>query len=244
MCVELTVNSIVNAFISCVYYNIRSLELVGDSVMKCEKKNMLLYAVTDRAWIGKQTLLEQIESALKGGITCLQLREKELEQKAFLQEAYAVKKLCEKYRVPFIINDNVEVAIACKADGVHVGQGDVPPAKVREMVGKDMWIGVSAHTLEEALEAEKQGADYLGVGSMFPTGTKKDVVETTFETLEEICKQVTIPVVAIGGIKENNLSLLGKTGVDGVALVSAIFGSKNIEETCRHLLEFSYLFGI
>ena len=211
--------------------------------MKCEKKNMLLYAVTDRAWIGKQTLLEQIESALKGGITCLQLREKELGQEAFLQEAYAVKKLCEKYQVPFIINDNVEVAIACKADGVHVGQGDVPPAKVREMAGKDMWIGVSAHTLEEALEAEKQGADYLGVGSMFPTGTKKDVVETTFETLEEICNQVTIPVVAIGGIKEGNLSLLGKTGVDGVALVSAIFGSKNIEETCRHLLEFSYLFG-
>ena len=204
---------------------------------------MLLYAVTDRAWIGKQTLLEQIESALKGGITCLQLREKELGQEAFLQEAYAVKKLCEKYQVPFIINDNVEVAIACKADGVHVGQGDVPPAKVREMAGKDMWIGVSAHTLEEALEAEKQGADYLGVGSMFPTGTKKDVVETTFETLEEICNQVTIPVVAIGGIKEGNLSLLGKTGVDGVALVSAIFGSKNIEETCRHLLEFSYLFG-
>lgn len=210
--------------------------------MKCKKENMLLYAVTDRAWTGEQTLLEQIESALKGGITCLQLREKKMEQDAFLQEAFAVKRLCKEYHVPFIINDNVEVAIACRADGVHVGQGDMPPVKVRELVGDDMWIGVSAHTVEEALEAKRQGADYLGVGSMFPTETKKDVVETTFETLEEICKQVSIPVVAIGGIQENNLSLLGKTGVDGVALVSAIFGVKNIEETCRRLRKLSYLF--
>lgn len=207
--------------------------------MKCEKKDLLLYGVTDRMWIGKQTLLEQIESALKGGITCLQLREKELEQEVFLQEALEVQNLCKKYRIPFIINDNVEVAIACKADGIHVGQGDMPPAKVRKLVGKDMWIGVSAHTVEEALEAERQGADYLGVGSMFPTGTKKNVVGTTFETLKEICKFVSIPVVAIGGIKEENISSLGKTGVDGVALVSAIFGAEDIEQTCRHLLELS-----
>lgn len=203
--------------------------------MKCEKKNMLLYAVTDRTWVGKQTLQEQIESALRGGITCLQLREKEMKQDAFLQEAYIVKELCKKYHVPLVINDNVEVAIACKADGIHVGQNDLPPDQVRKRVGKDMWIGVSAHTVNEAITAQRQGADYLGVGSMFPTGTKKDVVDTSIETLKEICKSVSIPVVAIGGIQENNLFLLAKTGIDGVALVSAVFGAKNIEETCKDL---------
>ncbi|MCI8409848.1 MAG: thiamine phosphate synthase [Lachnospiraceae bacterium] len=203
--------------------------------MKCEKKSMLLYAVTDRAWTGKQTLLEQIESALRGGITCLQLREKEMEQDAFLQEACMVKELCEKYHVPLVINDNVEVAVACRADGVHVGQNDMSPENVRKMAGKDMWIGVSAHTVEEALRAERQGADYLGVGSIFPTGTKKDVVNTTMETLREICKAVSIPVVAIGGIHESNISQLRKTGIDGVALVSAVFGAENIEETCKCL---------
>lgn len=223
-------------FISSMFYMV---VINKEKFMKCEKKDMILYGITDRAWVGKQSLSEQIESALKGGITCLQLREKELEQDAFLQEAYAVRKLCKKYQVPFIINDNVEIAIACKADGVHVGQGDMPPEKVKKLVGDEMWIGVSAHTVEEALEAERQGADYLGVGSMFSTGTKKDVVDTTFETLEEICKLVSIPVVAIGGIQESNLSLLGKTGVDGVALVSGIFGAEDIEETCKRLLKLS-----
>lgn len=205
--------------------------------MKCEKKNMLLYAVTDRAWTGKQTLLEQIESALRGGITCLQLREKEMEKDAFLQEAHMVKKLCEKYHVPLVINDNVEVAVACRADGVHVGQNDMSPETVRKLAGKDIWIGVSAHTVEEALRAERQGADYLGVGSIFPTGTKKDVVNTTIETLKEICKSVSIPVVAIGGIQENNIFQLRNTEIDGVALVSAVFGAKDIEETCKSILE-------
>ena len=203
--------------------------------MKCEKKDMLLYAVTDRSWTGRQTLLEQIESALKGGITCLQLREKELEQEEFLQEACQVQKLCKSYRIPFVVNDNVEVAIASGADGIHVGQEDMPASKVRELVGNDMWIGVSAHTVEEALEAERQGADYLGVGSMFPTGTKKDVVSTSFDTLSEICQRVSIPVVAIGGIKQSNMSQLKGIGMDGVALVSAIFGSENIEEACKKL---------
>ena len=164
---------------------------------------------------------------------------KELEQEEFLREACEVQKMCRAYRIPFVVNDNVEVAIASGADGIHVGQGDMPAGKVRELVGKDMWIGVSAHTVEEALEAERQGADYLGVGSMFSTGTKKDVVSTSFDTLREICKQVSIPVVAIGGIKENNMIALEKTGAAGVALVSAIFGADNIEETCRYLLELS-----
>lgn len=203
--------------------------------MKCEKKDMILYAITDRRWTGKKTMPEQIEEALKGGVTCLQLREKDMEEGEFLREACDVKKLCEKYQIPFIVNDNVEVAIACRADGVHVGQGDMPPQKVRELVGSDMWIGVSAHTIEEALEAEKQGADYLGVGSIFPTGTKENVVDTTLETLKEICSRVSIPVVAIGGITANNIHSLEGTGVDGVALVSAIFGAEDIEQTCRNL---------
>lgn len=203
--------------------------------MKCDKKTMLLYAVTDRAWIGKQSLYEQVEAALKGGVTCVQLREKDLSEEDFLQEAFKLSALCKKYRVPFIINDNVEIAVKCHADGVHVGQEDMKASQVRNKVGDNMIIGVSAHSVEEALDAEKNGADYLGVGAMFSTSTKSNVNHLPTDTLREICNTVDIPVVAIGGIGKNNISQLSGTGVDGVALVSAIFSADDIESECRYL---------
>lgn len=207
--------------------------------MKCERDTMCLYAVTDRAWVGKQTLLEQVEDALKGGVTCVQLREKELEKEKFLEEALEMKKLCTKYQIPFIINDNVEIALKCKADGIHVGQSDMEAGNVRKLAGEHMIIGVSVRTVEEALAAEKAGADYLGVGAMFPTSTKLDAADVSYETLKEICNTVTIPVVAIGGINKNNIQELAGTGADGIALVSAIFAAENIEETCKELKSIS-----
>ena len=207
--------------------------------MKCDKKSMLLYAVTDRAWVGKQSLYEQVECALKGGATCVQLREKELDDEAFLNEAMEISALCRKYGVPFFINDNVEIAIKCRADGIHVGQEDMEASKVRERVGNDMMIGVSVHSVEEALEAVKNGADCLGVGAMFSTSTKTDVNVMPKETLRDICAAVDIPVVAIGGIGKSNISQLAGTGVDGVALVSAIFAADDIENECRLLRKLS-----
>ena len=200
---------------------------------------MLLYAVTDRAWVGKQSLYEQVESALKGGATCVQLREKELDDVAFLKEAMEISALCKQYGVPFFINDNVEIAIKCHADGIHVGQEDMAAAQVRQRVGDDMMIGVSAHSVEEALEAVRNGADCLGVGAMFSTSTKTDVDVLPKETLRDICAAVDIPVVAIGGIGKSNLSQLAGTGVDGVALVSAIFAADDIEKECRLLRRLS-----
>ncbi len=203
--------------------------------MKCDNNYMLLYAVTDRAWVGKQSLCEQVECALKGGVTCVQLREKNLDNDAFLAEAKEISKLCKSYGVPFFINDNVEIAVKCHADGIHVGQDDMKAAEVRKLVGDDMIIGVSVHTVEEALEAVKNGADCLGVGAVFSTSTKADANVLPKETLREICDAVDIPVVAIGGINKSNISSLSGSGVDGVALVSAIFASENIEDECRLL---------
>lgn len=207
--------------------------------MKCDKKAMLLFAVTDRAWVGKQSLYEQVESALKGGATCVQLREKELDDETFLKEALEISALCKRYEVLFFINDNVEIAIKCHADGVHVGQDDMEAAKVRRKVGEQMLIGVSVHTVEEALEAVKNGADCLGVGAMFSTSTKTDVNVLPKETLCDICEAVDVPVVAIGGIGKSNISQLTGTGVDGVALVSAIFAADDIEKECRLLRKLS-----
>lgn len=203
--------------------------------MKCEKGAMLLYAVTDRAWTGKQTLSQQVEAALRGGATCVQLREKELDEASFLQEALELKALCEGYGVPFIVNDAVEIAIESKADGIHVGQKDMEAGNVRALVGEGTIIGVSAQTVEQAVAAEKAGADYLGVGAVFPTTTKLDAAEVSYETLMAICEAVSIPVVAIGGINKENLLALSGTGVDGVALVSAIFGAEKITEECKEL---------
>ena len=203
--------------------------------MKCDKKAMLLYAVTDRAWVGKQSLYQQVESALKGGATCVQLREKELDEETFYEEAVAISALCRQYGVPFFINDNVEIAVKCHADGIHVGQEDMAAAQVRQRVGDGMMIGVSVHSVEEALEAVRNGADCLGVGAMFSTSTKTDINVLSKETLRDICAAVDIPVVAIGGIHKSNLSQLAGTGVDGVALVSAIFAADDIESECRLL---------
>lgn len=203
--------------------------------MKCDAKTMLLYAVTDRHWTGKQTLLEQVEEALKGGVSCVQLREKELDKEAFLNEALEMKALCKKYQVPFIINDEVDIAVKCGADGVHVGQKDMEAGNVRAIVGEKMLIGVSARTVEQALAAQNAGADYLGVGAVFSTTTKLDAHEVSYETLKEICQAVTIPVVAIGGINKGNIEKLSGSGADGVALVSAIFAAENIEKECKEL---------
>nr|WP_308694956.1 thiamine phosphate synthase [uncultured Stomatobaculum sp.] len=203
--------------------------------MKCTEEMMRLYAVTDRAWIGKQSLAEQVESALRGGVTCVQLREKELDEERFLREAEEIFTLCKRYRVPFFINDNVALALRCHADGVHVGQDDMDVAEVRRLVGQEMMIGVSVHTVEEARTAAEGGADYLGVGAMFATSTKTDASLVTKETLRTICDAVSIPVVAIGGINKSNLLELAGTGVDGVALVSAIFSAADIATECRLL---------
>jgi len=205
--------------------------------MKCTKQTMLLYAVTDRSWTGEQTLYQQAEAALRGGITCLQLREKELDYQHFLVEAKQLQSLCRDYKVPFIINDNVEIALACGADGIHVGQHDMETAAVRTLIGSDKILGVSVQTVGQALAAEKNGADYLGVGAVFTTATKADAGAVTLETLSAICRAVSIPVVAIGGITRQNISRLTGTRADGVALVSAIFASQDIENECCELLQ-------
>jgi thiamine-phosphate pyrophosphorylase len=200
---------------------------------------MLLYGVTDRTWTQNQTLTMQVEEALKGGVTCIQLREKEIDDKEFLLLAYEIKELCNRYGVPFIINDNVSIAIECGADGIHVGQHDMKSQKVKEMIGEQMILGVSVQTVEQALDAEKNGAHYLGVGAVFSTSTKLNADDVNHSVLKEICEAVSIPVVAIGGIHKQNILELSGTKVDGVALVSAIFASRNIEEECKELLELS-----
>ena len=207
--------------------------------MRCSKETMLLYAVTDRSWVGEQSFYEQVESALKGGVTCLQLREKDLDEDEFLKEAEIICKLCKKYDVTFIINDNVDIALKCGADGVHVGQDDMKASDVRKKIGDNMILGVSAHNVEEAKEAFKNGADYLGVGAVFETSTKRNVSQMPIETLSKICNSVEIPIVAIGGIKKSNIQKLNGSGVDGVALVSAIFSAENIEDECMTLKKLS-----
>ena len=203
--------------------------------MKLDKKAMILYAVTDRKWTGRQSLAKQVESALKGGATCVQLREKNLDYEGFLAEAVEINKLCKKYKVPFIVNDNVEIAIKSGADGVHVGQDDMQAGDVRKKIGDDMILGVSAHNVNEALTAEKNGADYIGAGAVFGTSTKTNVSAMSYDTLKDICSAVSIPVVAIGGINENNISLLKGSGIDGTALVSAVFSAEDIEKKCIEL---------
>lgn len=203
--------------------------------MRCDRGQMLLYAVTDRAWTGRQTLAQQAACALRGGVTCLQLREKGLDTDTFLSEALELRALCRRYGVPLIINDNVEIALRCGADGVHVGQGDTPVAEVRRQVGDRMIVGASAHNVDEAVRAVRDGADYLGAGAVFPTGTKGDVTPLPLGTLREICRAVDVPVVAIGGLNGENLGALAGCGVAGAALVSAIFSAPDIEAECRRL---------
>lgn len=205
--------------------------------MKLDKEDLLLYAVTDRFWLGNETLYSQVEKALTGGATFVQLREKELEAGKFLEEAKEIKELCKKYRVPFVVNDNVDIAIEADADGVHVGQKDMEAGNVRELIGRDKILGVSAQTVEQAVLAEKRGADYLGVGAVFHTGSKADADYVNYETLKEICKAVSIPVVAIGGISKDNIMELSGSGICGIAVISAIFAQPDIVKATAQLKE-------
>ena len=205
--------------------------------MKFTESMLRLYAVTDRSWTGEKTLLEQVESALKGGVTCVQLREKELDYDTFLAEALQMKALCSRYGVPFIVNDNVEIALKCGADGIHVGQEDMGAREVRAMVGGDMIVGVTAKTVEQAVAAQRAGADYLGSGAVFGSATKTNARPLSLEALREICGAVDIPVVAIGGINLRNIRELKNTHIRGVAVVSGIFAAKDIEQECRLLFE-------
>lgn len=194
-----------------------------------------LYAVTDRHWLGNQTLLEQVQEALDGGATCIQLREKQLDDKTFLQEAIEIQKLCKEYHVPFIVNDNVDIAKTMHTDGIHVGQSDMEALDVRKELGKDVILGVSAQTVEQAKKAEAHGADYLGVGAVFPTGSKDDAEDVSYETLKAICEAVSIPVIAIGGITQDNVKELAGSGIVGIAVISAIFAQKDITQATKDL---------
>lgn len=206
--------------------------------MKLNKKMLLLYVVTDRSRLKDgQPLVSVCENVLANGATCIQLREKELNEEDFLNEAMEISALCKQYGVPFFINDNVEIAIKCHADGVHVGQKDMQVEKVRQIVDSEMIIGVSVHSVEEAVQAVENGADYLGVGAVFSTFTKTDTNILPTETLRDICAAVDVPVVAIGGINEKNLMKLSDSGIDGVAVVSAVFADENPGEATARLLE-------
>lgn len=199
------------------------------------RENLLLYAVTDRSWTENQTLYEQLEDALIGGVTCVQLREKNLSEEDFIQEAVEIRELCRKYNVPLIINDNLNVAIKSNSDGIHVGQEDVSAAEIRKLVGDNFIIGVTAKTVEQAKKAENDGADYIGVGAVFPSPTKTNAIRITNEQLNEICSSVSIPAVAIGGISLDNITELSGCKMSGVAVVSAIFAADDIKTTVQEL---------
>ena len=203
------------------------------------RKMMKLYAVTDRAWTGKQTLFEQAEAAMRGGITCLQLREKNMDKDEFLKEALEMKELCRSYNVPLIVNDDPFIAVKSGADGVHIGQKDMSLKEAREITGNSIIIGVTAALPELAVKAEKEGADYIGSGAVFGSTTKTDAKPHSHDVLREITASVKIPVVAIGGITRDNMSRLAGTGIAGAALVSAIFSADDIEAECRYLMKIS-----
>lgn len=203
----------------------------------CKKEDLLLYAVTDRAWLGEKTLAGDVEAAIEGGATFVQLREKTLGEEEFYREAVEIQAICRKHGVPFVVNDNVDIALAMDADGVHVGQSDMEAGDVRAKLGPNKIIGVSCKTVEQALLAQSRGADYLGVGAMFATGTKKDATEVSFEDLKAICRAVDIPVVAIGGISSENAKRLKGTGIAGIAVVSAIFAKQDCRAAAADLRE-------
>ena len=213
--------------------------------MKAEKRDdlarsLLLYAVTDRHWLGDRTLYDVVRESLEGGVTFLQLREKDLDEGTFFDEAVKLQAMAKDYGVPFVINDNVDIAIKMNADGVHVGQHDMEAGDVRALIGPDKILGVSAQTVDQAVLAEKRGADYLGVGAVFPTGSKDDADDVSFETLKAICRAVSIPVVAIGGITLENTPDLAGSGVCGIAVISAIYARENIKEASAALRKASY----
>lgn len=200
---------------------------------------MLLYAVTDSTWLNGRKLVDDVEDVLKAGATFIQLREKNATYEETVALAREIKKLTDKYHVPFVIDDNVEAAKEVDADGVHIGQSDTEAKRARDILGENKIIGVSAGNLKEAIDAEKNGADYIGIGAMFDTSTKKDHTDMTFEEAKKITDTVKIPVVAIGGINKNNILELKGTGIDGVAVISAIFAQPDRYSAAKELLELS-----
>ena len=203
--------------------------------MNCDKMDLLLYAVTDRHWLDGRRLIDVVRESLDGGVTMVQLREKTLEEGKFLEEAKELQALCRERGVPFLVNDNVEIAREMNADGVHVGQSDMEALDVRAILGPDKILGVSAQTVEQAVLAEKHGADYLGVGAVFPTGSKDDADDVSYDTLKAICRAVSIPVVAIGGITQQNVEKLAGSGICGVAVISAIYAAKDVKAAAADL---------
>lgn len=205
------------------------------------RKALMLYAITDKSWVGQQSLVEQVEQTIQGGTTMLQYREKNKSRSEVIVETHQIKEVCAKYRVPFVINDDVLLAVALNADGVHVGQSDMDVADVRSLIGSDMLLGVSVQNVDQAIKAQNQGADYLGVGAVFPTGSKDDADEVSHETLRMICEAVSIPVVAIGGINRDNVEKLAGSGISGVAVISAIFAQTDIFSATKELRKLAQL---
>ena len=203
--------------------------------MKLSKQNMILYAITDRSWLNGKTLSEEVEKAIIGGATFIQLREKNLNFGDFLNEAIEIRKICNKYKIPFVIDDNVEIAIKSGADGVHLGQNDMSIPQARRILGNNKIIGATARTAEQAIKAEQEGADYIGSGAVFATSTKSDTVPLSYENLCKICSSVSIPVVAIGGINIENVKSLKDSGISGVAVVSGIFKSDDVRKSAFNL---------
>ena len=196
---------------------------------------MTLYLVTDRRWLQDRTFVEIIEEALKGGVTCIQVREKDCSKETFKEIVLSIKPLCHQYQVPLIVNDDIEIMLETGADGIHVGQDDMKANKVRELIGPDKILGVSAHNEEEAIQAKKDGADYLGVGAIYSTDTKTDANVVTKETIQKIYEKTHLPIVAIGGINESTIDILKGTPIDGVAVVSAIMNQKDVRKKTEQL---------
>ena len=201
--------------------------------MRLNKNNLLLYAVTDRSWLGNRSLLQQVEECIYGGATFIQLREKNISEDEFIKIAREIKKITDRYKIPFVINDNINVALSADADGVHVGQNDTSPAKARSLIGERKILGVSVQTVNQAIEAEKSGADYLGVGAVFSTSTKPDADIVDFQNLKAICQSVNIPVIAIGGINAENMSQLKIADMRRCGRISN-FWYKNIKEATKN----------
>lgn len=207
--------------------------------MKLDRKTLQLYAITDRTWLDDRKLQDDVQKAIDGGITFLQMREKSLSTDDFIKEALAIKELAQTNDIPLVINDDIDVAIKVDADGVHIGQDDIAVSVARKMLGTDKILGVSAHTLEQALKAQKDGADYIGVGAVFNTSTKSNASNVSISTLREICDNISIPVVTIGGITADNALKLQGTGVSGICVISAIFGSSDINGATNKLRRIS-----
>lgn len=207
--------------------------------MKLDNNSMVLYAITDRTWLGEKSLAQAVEEAIKGGATFVQLREKNISFDEFIKLAKEVKAVTDKYKIPFVINDNIAVACEVGADGVHIGQGDEAIKIAREILGKNKIIGISANNPQDAICAELGGADYIGAGSVFSTSTKLDAKNITIEVLRDIAEAVSIPVVAIGGINKENVINLSGCGIAGVCIVSAIFSKDIIKEAASELFKLS-----